>query len=330
MKRLILLFLHVWAVSVLTFVPVAETHAQAPLKKVRLGFPGVNVAYLPFWAAYYKGFYKDEGIDLESILMSVPVMNTAILTGDIDYHGGVAGLMGAAMRGASVKALMFTGDRPLHFLVSRKDIQDPRQLKGKTIAGGPTAGTANLMAHRVVKELGLDPNRDVSIIPAGRFDPDLFAALEAGIVDAAILGVPQNIVAMQKGYRELLFVGDMVQFPQNGFGSSDKKIRESPSEILKMVRATLRGLVFVSEKRNNEQILDIIIKQWKVRKEMASEMLMHVRRFLARNAEVKPEEIKFLIDLARANSNVSREFAIDEVVDYSFVKRAQKELGLER
>lgn len=330
MTRLVLLGLHLWTLIFVNALVPAESFAQPALKKVRFGSPAVNVAYLPFWVAYHKGFYKAEGIDLEIILMSVPVMNTAILTDDIDYHGGVAGLMGAAVRGAPVKALMFTGDRPLSFLISRKDIQDPRQLKGKKIAGGQPGGTTNLMAHRVVKELGLDPKRDVSIIPAGRFEPELFAALDSGVVDAAILGVPLNIVAMQKGYRELLFVGDMVQFPQNGFGSSDKKIRENASEILKMVRATLRGMLFVSEKKNNEEILDVIMKQWKVSKEMASEMLMHVRRFLARNAEVKPEEIKFLIDLVRANSNVSREFAIDEVVDYSFVKRAQKELGLER
>ena len=35
-------------------------------------------------------------------------------------------------------------------------------------------------------------------------------------------------------------------------------------------------------------------------------ILLKVRRFLARNASVKPEEIKFPIDLARADSNVSR------------------------
>lgn len=325
--RLALLSLHLCTFNALMS---PETYAQAPLKKVRFGSPAINVAYLPFWAAYHRGFYKDEGIDLEIIFMSVPIMNTAVLTGDIDYHGGVAGLIGAAVRGAPVKALMFTGDRPLSSLISRKDIQDARQLKGKKIAGGQPGGTTNLMAHLIVQELGLDPKRDVSIIPAGRFDPELFAALEAGIVDAAILGVPINILAMRKGYKELLFVGDTVQFPQNGFGSSDKKIRENPDEILKMVRATLRGLLFVSEKKNNEEILHIIMKQWKVQIDMANEMLMQVRRFLARNASVKPEEIKFLIDLARANSNVSRAFSVDEVVDYSFVRRAQKELGLER
>jgi len=131
MTRLVLLGLHLWTLIFVNALVPAESFAQPALKKVRFGSPAVNVAYLPFWVAYHKGFYKAEGIDLEIILMSVPVMNTAILTDDIDYHGGVAGLMGAAVRGAPGKALMFTGDRPLSFLISRKDIQDPRQLKGK-------------------------------------------------------------------------------------------------------------------------------------------------------------------------------------------------------
>jgi NitT/TauT family transport system substrate-binding protein len=324
-----ILLLYLWTLIAASLFLPDPVHAQAKLKKVRLGFPTINVAYLPFWAAYHKGFFRDEGIDLEIILMSVPVMNAAILTGDIDYHGGVAGLMGAAVRGSPVKALMFTGDRPLMFLVSRKEISEPKQLIGKKIAGGAPGGTTNLMAERVVREFGLDPKRDVSIVAGGRFDPELFAALDTGVVDAAVLGVPQNIIALEKGYKELLFIGDIVQFPQNGIGSSDKKIRESPDEILKMVRALLRGLVFVAPKENDDEILNIIMKQWNVKnREMAREMLRHVRRFLAKNASVKPEEIKFLIDLARANTKVSREFAVDAVVDYSFVGKALKELGL--
>jgi NitT/TauT family transport system substrate-binding protein len=326
-----IILLYLWTLIAASFFLSDPLHAQAKLKKVRLGFPTINVAYLPFWAAYHKGFFRHEGIDLEIILMSVPVMNAAILTGDIDYHGGVAGLMGAAVRGSPVKALMFTGDRPLMFLVSKKDIGEPKQLIGKTIAGGAPGGTTNLMAERVVKEFGLDPKRDVSIVAGGRFDPELFAALDSGVVDAAVLGVPQNIIALEKGYKELLFIGDIVQFPQNGIGSSDKKIRESPDEILKMVRAVLRGLAFVAPKENDDEILNIIMKQWNVKnREMAREMLRHVRRFLAKNASVKPEEIKFLIDLARANAKVSREFAVDAVVDYSFVGKALKELGLTR
>jgi hypothetical protein len=49
----------------------------------------------------------------------------------------------------------------------------------------------------------------------------------------------------------------LVEFPQNGFGTSEKKIRENPEEIFKMVRATLRGLMFIWDKKNQDQVLDV-------------------------------------------------------------------------
>lgn len=309
----------------------APTHAQVKLKKVRMGVPSMGISYLPLWVAYHKGFYRDEGLDLEIVLVAVPVANTAILTGDIDYHGGVAGLTGAAVRGAPVKALIFTGDRPLQFFMTRKEIKEPAQLKGKKIAGGPPGGTANLLAERAVKEFGLDPKRDVSLLPIGPADAARLAALQAGVVDAIIVGVPENILAIESGFRELAFIGDIIQFPQNGFGSSEKTIRENPDEVLKMVRATLRGLMFTMGKNNQEEVLDIITKQWKINnRRMAGEMFGYVSRFLAKDASVKPEEIQILIDIARENAKVSRQVAVGEVVDYSFVEKARKELGLTR
>ena len=40
------------------------------LKKIRMGIASMNVSYLTFFAGLQKGFFKDEGIDLELILMS--------------------------------------------------------------------------------------------------------------------------------------------------------------------------------------------------------------------------------------------------------------------
>jgi hypothetical protein len=60
-----------------------------------------------------------------------------------------------------------------------------------------------------------------------------FAALETGVVDATILPVPAVIFAREKGYNELAFLGDVGQFPQNGFGATKKKIGENPDEVYK-------------------------------------------------------------------------------------------------
>lgn len=296
-----------------------------------MGYPSTNVAYLPLWVAYHKGFFKEEGLDLTLIFISVPVANTAILTGDIDYHAGVAGLTVAAVQGAPVKVLIFTGDRPLSFLISRKEIKEPSHLRNKKIAGGPTGGTTALLAERVVREFGLDPVKDVSIFPIGRTNADRLAALETGVVDATLLSVPENISALERGFNELLFIGDIIQFPQNGFGTSTKKIRENPDEIAKMVRATLRGLMFISEKKNHDEVVDILARQWKINnRKTASELFKHVSRFVTKDASVRPEGVQFLIDLARDNAKVPRRISAAEVVDYSFVEKAQRELGLAR
>jgi NitT/TauT family transport system substrate-binding protein len=303
--------------------------AQAGAKKVRIAFPTKSVSFLAFYAAYHKGFYKDEGIELEPILMQPALASTAILTGDIDYNGAVTGVVGAAVRDRPMKVVLFTVARPLQYLMSKKEIKAPRELKGRKIAGSSPGGTVTFLTVLVLKRLGLDPERDVALNPMGGTGAGRLAALESGVVDAVILESPDNILAQQRGFHELIFFGDFIEFPQNGFGTSEKKIRENPDEVYKMTRATLRGLAFIWDKKNHEQVLDIIMKEMKpIGRPMAAETFGHVMRVITRDAYVKPESIQVLIDLVRENSKVTRPFTVGQIVDSTFVEKAQKELGL--
>ena len=108
--------------------------AQTGLKKVRMGSSSTNVSFLAIYAAQHRGFFREEGIDLENIFMPALLASTAVLTGDIDYNGAVTGVIGAAVQGRPVKVLIFTVSRPLLFLMSKKEIKEPSQLKGKKIA----------------------------------------------------------------------------------------------------------------------------------------------------------------------------------------------------
>jgi ABC-type nitrate/sulfonate/bicarbonate transport system substrate-binding protein len=79
----------------------------------------------------------------------------------------------------------------------------------------------------------------VTIVPLRE---NRLAALDSAAVDAALLGVPENILAVDRGYNELLFVGDIVNFPQNAIGVATRRIQENPDEVYGMVRAALRAL----------------------------------------------------------------------------------------
>jgi NitT/TauT family transport system substrate-binding protein len=306
-------------------------YAQTGLKKVRLGSSSTNVSFLALYTALHRGFFKDEGIDLEIVYMPANLASTAVLNGDIDYNGAVTGTIGAAVRGQPMKVLLFTVAKPLLFLMSTKDIKDPKQLKGKKIAGSSPGGSATLIADKVLKHFGLDPGRDVSLLPMGGSAASRYAVLETHVVDASFLSVPENIIALEKGYNELVFAGDVVEFPQNGFGTSEKKIRENSDEVYRMVRATLRGLQFVWDKNNQEAVTNVLMKQWRVNdRKMAAEMSRHVSRVLTKDAYVRPESVQVLIDLARESAKVTKPVSISEVVDYSFLDKARKELRITR
>ena len=301
------------------------------LKKVRLGSSSTNVSFLAIYTALHRGFYKEEGIDLELIYMAANLTSAAVLSGDLDYSAAVTGLIGGAVRGQPMKVLLFTVERPLLFLISKKEIQDPKQLVGKKIAGSSPGGSATLLAYRALRHFGLEPGRDVAVLPMGGSAAGRFAVLESGVVDASLLSLPESIIALEKGYRELIFLGDIVKFAQNGFGTSEKKIRENPDEVYRMVRATLRGLKFVWDKNNQEAVTDIMMKQWKVNdRKMAAEMSRQVTRVLTKDASVNPEAVQELIDTQRENAKVTKTISVADVVDYSFVDKARKELGMSK
>ncbi|HEV8344726.1 MAG TPA: ABC transporter substrate-binding protein [Candidatus Binatia bacterium] len=329
MSRRSFLVFGVFLIIIISIGSFEYSYAQQGLKRVRLSVSSSTVALLAIFAPYDKGFFRDEGIDLEIIHMSANLASTAVLTGDLDYNGAVTGVIGAAVQNRPMKVLIFTVARPLVFLMSKKEIKEPRDLKGKKVAGSTPGGSATLLANQALRHIGLEPGRDVSILPMGGTAAGRLAVLESGAVDASILSVPENIVAREKGYNELLFLGDVVEFAQSGFGATEKRIRENPDEIYRMVRAILRGLMFIWDKNRQGEVVDLIMKRWKLNdRKMAESIFRDLSRVLTKDASVKPESIQLLIDLARESAKVTRPVKVDEVVDYSFVEKARRELGL--
>ena len=325
-RRLRVLICFCAILSVASLEP-SRARSQSNLKRVRMGIAATSVGFLPIYAAYHRGFYRDEGIDLEIILMSLAAANNAFFKGEIDYSAGLTGLALAAARNYPAKILIFTVAKPLQSFMSRKEIKEPRDLKGKKVAGSSPGGSATILAYQALKHFGLEPGKDVQVLPMGGSGAGRLAVLEQGVVDASLLSVPENVIALHKGYNELIFLGDVVTFPQNGFGTSVARIQQQPDEVYKMVRATLRGLLFVMDEANRDQARDIMMKQWRVSDlKLAGEMLAYLKRGLAKDALVSAEAVQYFIDLTRESSNVSQPISASQVVDFGFLDRARKEL----
>jgi hypothetical protein len=75
-----------------------DAFGQSGRKKIRLSLSSTTVALLPTFAAHDKGFFRDEGFDVELVHMPATLASTALMTGELDYNGAVSGVISAAVQ----------------------------------------------------------------------------------------------------------------------------------------------------------------------------------------------------------------------------------------
>src|SRR5918992_2857630 len=113
----------------------------AHAEKIRTAIPQANLNYLSIHVADAKGFFREEGLDNETVVISGPLSIAALLSGDVDYSGAGGSGMRAALKGAPVKGIMFQTDKVTFYLVVDPSIKSAADLKGKKIAIGTPGDT---------------------------------------------------------------------------------------------------------------------------------------------------------------------------------------------
>jgi NitT/TauT family transport system substrate-binding protein len=83
----------------------ASTYEVAYAERVRLALPSKSMGYLPLFVALQRGFFKNEGIDLEIPMMVPNIAHNALLGGEIEYHGVADSALRLGAKGAPIKTI---------------------------------------------------------------------------------------------------------------------------------------------------------------------------------------------------------------------------------
>src|SRR5882724_12528481 len=250
-------------------IAVASINPRSPAlgaDKVKFVLPGNSMGYLPLFVAVHRGFFKDEGIDIELPRLIPAMAQNALMSGDVHYHGLADSGLRLAARGAPIKAIFYGADRPMYYLVAQKEIRSVAELKGKRVGVSQFGGTSDLSARLALKHYGVEPEKDALLIQIGA-EGTRMAALRAGSVSAIIVPVPAVAILRRDGFNEVSFVGDVVEFASNGYSTTEQRISDNPQEVKKVVRSLYRGLRYAKE--NPEGTIGVIQKEWKVDDEIA-------------------------------------------------------------
>jgi len=291
---------------------------------VKFVLPGNSMGYLPLFVAVHRGFFKDEGIDIELPRLLPSLAHNALIAGEAHYHGLADSGLRLAARGLPLKAIFYAADRPMYYLVAQKEIRSVAELKGKRIGVSQFGGTSDLSARLALRHYGVEPEKDALLIQIGA-EGIRMAALRAGSVAAIIVPVPAVAVLKREGFNEVSFVGDVVEFASNGYTTTDQRIKENPQEVKKVVRALYRGLRYAKE--NPEGTIGVIQKEWKVDLEIAKESYRAIVKALNEDGIIGEKQLKVHFDIIRRSDKNIGEIPIEKVVDFRLLREVRRELS---
>lgn len=308
--------------SLLCFAP--EPAAAQSLQVVNVAIPAKSFQMVIYPIAQQKGYMREEGIDLRVIYIAPTTSIQAMLSEDVQFTGaGSSALVSIARANAPLKVVLATNDRVLQWLLTRPDITNPKDLKGKRIATTGVAAIATFMLKQILHKHGLDGNKDPLYLDVGQGNQ--LTALLAGTMDAAVLSVEQRYVGLDKGMREMFFFGNEVKNSWGTLATTDKLIKENPKMISSFVRAALKSLRYM--RQDKEGTVAAMMKFAGVSQQQASRVYQDLIGTFTRNGAVDEEAQKNDLSIIREVVNASEPVPSNRAYDFSFALQADQQLN---
>jgi NitT/TauT family transport system substrate-binding protein len=250
---------------------------MAHAEKIRTAIPQANLNYLSIYVADARGFFREEGLDNETVVISGPLGTAALLSGDVDFSGGGGSGMRAALKGAPVKGIYFQTEKVTFYLVADPSIKSAADLKGKRIAVGSPGDTQDRIMGMFAERGGVSA-KDLIRISMGSDTNTRITAIKSGAAQAAVVDPGGLVFAQKEGLVSLGFLGDLFPMPFQGFVTVDKKIRENPAQIKRWLRGAIRGLMFVRDRP--EESVDIGVTKLQLGRATRAMLLEGTRNYV--------------------------------------------------
>ena len=293
--------------------------------RIRIAVSNPNMPNLTAATAQRNGFFKEENLEAEIIRMNPNVSVTALATGDVDYCQLFGAVVGGAIAGLPVRVVAGYLDNWPMTLIAQPELRSLKDLKGKTLGISSFGATPDVGARMMIKQAGIDPDKEIKILALGS-DAARLTALKQRVVDVVVISPPADTQMEKQGYRILARAYELFSFPYLGLGTHTRKIKERPDEIRRMIKATIRANRFIRDHR--DEAVKTLIAWGKVEREFAYASYDALRNLFNSDGAIPEDGLKLVIDQARRSAKVAREIAPNEVVDLSFLRDAQTELGI--
>lgn len=214
-------------------------------KNVRMVF--VSLAWnseIPFRAALARGYFKQQGLQIEPILIrGGPAAIAALVSGEVDFAaiGGAQAVFRSRARGLDLSIVGCTSSTTNYILLGNKQTRTVEDLRGKMI-GVTGAGTYSEFAMKAfLKKHNINPDKDVMLRAIGGTVLRA-AAIEKGIIAAAPFSPEDGVRLLKAGYSLISNLSESLGIPQNILVTRNEVLEKFPDMSKRILKAYIQGM----------------------------------------------------------------------------------------
>jgi NitT/TauT family transport system substrate-binding protein len=303
-------------------IPSAGNAAE----KIRISVSGgYNMIFLPAGVAQHKGFFKDEGLEADVVVMGATPSIAALSNGDIDFTLLTGTVIRAAIRGLPVRLVAGLMTSSPHVLLASPEIKSVKELSGKKVGLAGFGDATHVLARIILVRNGVDPEKEVQFVPLGP-DSGRFAGLQQKLADAVVTSPPWDFEGKKSGFNVLARAYEYLNYPLSGVGLAAKSIQQNRDQVKRTARALIKASRFIRD--NREEAVKILIAWGKAKPEHAYASYDATVKVISPDGGIPEDGLKFLIEQAKKDAKITREVALSEIADFGILREIQKELGL--
>ena len=229
-----------FAALLLTIFWSMRSVEAAPL---RIAYSAISGAMSSLWVAQEGGYFKREGLDTELLYIGGgSLLIQSMISGEVPFaYGPSVPVINASLRGADLVLIGNTGNSLVFSIMSRPEIRQPAQLKGKRVGVTRLGGSTDWALDAALQQWRME-RRELTVIQTGGM-PEGLAGLVAGVLDAVVLSPPSNFRAAKSGMHELVDVGQLkIIFPNTPLSASVAFLKANRDTALRFMRGFTQGL----------------------------------------------------------------------------------------
>jgi len=314
-----------FAWALLSFAP--HVAAQAPLEKLRLTYSAIGGSQASVWVPYEAGIFRKHGLDVELLYVAGGGRAAQVVqSGEVPigvFTGG--SVINAHLAGGDLVVIASSMNVMTFVVMARPEIKRVEDLKGKKI-GVSRFGSATDFGLRYVEEQWpVKRQRDFAVLQMGGVT-DVYNALRAGTLDAAVINAELAILGRREGYRELADISKMgINFPTSSIITTRSFIKRNENTVRKFVRAFVEGVHFGKTQR--APTINVMKKYLRSSDAAMFDELyeMYIVRNIPRIPRPSPESLKTVMDQMVETDPRVASLKPEQFIDARFFQELEKE-----